>query len=315
MQIRQGDAEITDKQAAGRLELIGAWQGAGRGRVSRVVSRDTTGPEKGPIEQQLEFQRRILTLESELRGAKLQNAIASAMATLLFLTYAIAIIGIPAIGIATYATYGRVDLGMFNRIGIPVTVVCVIASFVLKESLVEFSDFARVDVAERRLELSLAKERRRLYAASIELDIVTQRHIYKETIPSTVEDFRRGSAQYRRIHNGFQSVIILGSFAMTALSAMANDWASVGVSFSVGVASGFAGYFKFKERGFYLQQSADAIEQEVDAASLNIGPYKGKSKDEALGLFTERVEALKVEQRKREQQLDQPSDRSEGGGV
>lgn len=282
-----------------------------------MTNRGDPGQEKGPIEQQLEFQRRILTLESEIRSARLKNILAGAIVTLIFLTYAIAILGIPTVGIATYATYGRVDLGIFNRVAIPVSTICAITCGVLKVNLVEISDFERIDVAERKLELSIARERRRLYAASIELDIVTQRHIYKETIPSTVEDFRKSSARYRRIHNGFQSIIILGSFAMTTLAAMATeiDWVTVGVSFAVGAASGFTGYFKFKERGFYLQQSADAIEQEVDAASLNIGPYKGQGRDEALGLFTERVEALKVEQRKREQQLDQPSDRSEQGSA
>ena len=34
------------------------------------------------------------------------------------------------------------------------------------------------------------------------------------------------------------------------------------MTFAVGIASGFMGYFKYKERSFYLQQTADAIESE-----------------------------------------------------
>lgn len=281
-----------------------------------MSSRGARGQEQGPIEQQLDFQRKILTLEAEIRDAHRDNFISISLGVAVFCIWSVALLGIPGICIATYATYGHVDLGFFNRIAIPIAALCAIASLVLKFNLVELSDFERTNIAEKKLELSLAKERRRLYAANIDLDVSTQRHIYRETIPVLSEEFRRGSARYRRIHNGFQSVTIVGSFVMTALASMTDDvnWLSVGVSFAVGIASGFTGYFKFKERGFYLQQSADAIDQEVDAASLSIGAYKGKGKDESLQLFTERVEAIKVEQRKRQQQLDQPSDRSEAEG-
>jgi hypothetical protein len=80
----------------------------------------------------------------------------------------------------------------------------------------------------------------------------------------------------------------------------------------VTISAGFTGYFKYRERSFNLQQTADNIEQEYTAVSLTIGPYKGKLPQEALVLFAERVEALKVEQRKREQQLEQPPDVKHG---
>ncbi|WP_329364344.1 SLATT domain-containing protein [Streptomyces sp. NBC_01483] len=91
------------------------------------------------------------------------------------------------------------------------------------------------------------------------------------------------------------------------------QWITVGTSFSVGLAAGFTGYFKFRERSFYLQQTADSIEEEYDAVNLKVGRYKSSADDEAALLeFTERVETLKNDQRKRQQQLDQPTETPEG---
>jgi len=42
----------------------------------------------------------------------------------------------------------------------------------------------------------------------------------------------------------------------------------------VGVSSVFMGYFKYKERSFYLQQTADAIETEWEAVDVGVGRYK-----------------------------------------
>jgi hypothetical protein len=89
-------------------------------------------------------------------------------------------------------------------------------------------------------------------------------------------------------------------------------WVAPFISILVTISAGFTGYFKYRERSFNLQQTADNIEQEYTAVNLTIGPYKGKSPQEALVLFAERVEALKVEQRKREQQLEQPPDVKQG---
>lgn len=82
--------------------------------------------------------------------------------------------------------------------------------------------------------------------------------------------------------------------------------------FAVDVAAGFTGYFKFRERSFYLQQTSDSIYQELSAVGLGIGRHKGKTEPEAMTEFTEQVELLKIEQRKRQQQLEQPSEGREG---
>jgi len=167
--------------------------------------------------------------------------------------------------------------------------------------------------AELRLKLSLLHEQRRLRAAELALDARYSRSAYKETIRSDVAEFRRRSGYYRRINNGFQSIVILGSLATTTVSGIALDgspyqWIAVGTSFSVGAAAGFTGYFKYRERGFYLQQTADSIEQEWMAADLEIFRYRKMPSDEHLAALVEEVERLKSEQRKREQSLDQPSE-------
>ncbi|MET9663568.1 hypothetical protein [Streptomyces sp. NPDC006510] len=76
------------------------------------------------------------------------------------------------------------------------------------------------------------------------------------------------------------------------------------------MAAMFTGYYKFRERSYFLQQTADAIEE---AVRLGIGPYSEYGpgrEDEALKLFTQRVEDHRNEQRRRQQQLDQPADQS-----
>lgn len=84
---------------------------------------------------------------------------------------------------------------------------------------------------------------------------------------------------------------------------------NAGVTFAVGIASGFMGYFKYKERSFYLQQTADSIEQEWEAVEIGVGRYKKiEDEDEALAEFVEEVHRLKSEQMKRQQNLEQPPD-------
>ncbi|MET8622995.1 DUF4231 domain-containing protein [Kitasatospora sp. NPDC004669] len=168
-------------------------------------------------------------------------------------------------------------------------------------------------ISKQKLELELAQERKRLQAVSLHLDPQSRRHIYKETVPVSIERYQRSGRRYRAVHNTFQSVIIVGSLATSILAGMDSiaekyKWVTVGVSFSVGISAGFTGYFKYRERSFYLQQTADAIEEELNGVNLRTGRYRSMtSDDEAIAEFTERVEALQSEQRKRQQQLDQPA--------
>ncbi|WP_173101326.1 SLATT domain-containing protein [Actinomadura verrucosospora] len=169
------------------------------------------------------------------------------------------------------------------------------------------------DLASLELDLETELERARLQAARLHLSESTRRHIYREEVPRSVEHYRQGQRYYRRVHNALQSIVIVGSLASSTIAGLAEvkgmqKWLLVGVTFSVGLASGFTGYFKFRERGFYLQQTADSVDEEFQSLHLGVGRYKNiDSEEEALSEFAERVEAIKSEQRKREQQLDQPA--------
>jgi hypothetical protein len=180
---------------------------------------------------------------------------------------------------------------------------------------------SRQRLSESELNLARLRERRRVFADQIQLDIGTRRKAYKEGALDDIIEFRRESTYYRRVHNVLQTVLILGSFGATGTSALAAledavRWVTMGVTFAVGVSSGFAGYYKFRERSFYLQQTADAIEQELNSYELGIGRYKRlEDPDIALAEFVEEVHRLKTEQKKREQNLEQAPETKDGSAA
>jgi hypothetical protein len=136
---------------------------------------------------------------------------------------------------------------------------------------------------------------------------------YREDVRGVIDDYRLGANHYRRIHNIFQSIVIAGSIVTTSVTSAAGQvpafrWAAPAISLVVGVSAGMTGYFKFKERSLNLQQTADQIEHQCNCVDLRISSYR-KFVDkprEAFVEFAEVVEHLKDEQRKREQQLEQP---------
>ena len=125
----------------------------------------------------------------------------------------------------------------------------------------------------------------------------------------------------RRIHNIFQSVIIVGSILVTALTSAATgnspfNWVTVVTSGLVTASAGLSSYFKFRERGFGQQQTVNAIEKHLNAFDLRIGDYPDDmQEDEATRKFAERVEELKQEQRDRELQLEQSPERTATQGA
>lgn len=278
----------------------------------------TTAPERA-IEELLDHDRKILDLRHEIREARLKRF-------LLVSTYSSAPTLLLLLFIGNIATWGRIDLTRVNLACIPLLVALLALCAVVRVSStsIDFFDGTLYDewepgyAAKKKIDLELAIERKRLSAASIDLPTETRRHIYRETVPVAIEQYRSDGLRYRRVHNFFQSVIIIGSLATSTAASLAETpapykWITVGTSFSVGLAAGFTGYFKFRERSFYLQQTADTIEEEYDAVNLKVGRYKGSGDDAAALLeFTERVETLKNDQRKRQQQLDQPTETPEG---
>ena len=146
-----------------------------------------------------------------------------------------------------------------------------------------------------------------------------RRSMYREDTAEVIAQYGRESRHYRRVHNSLQSLIMVGSTAMTTIAALnVPDWSwqnltVVGLGFSVTLASTFTGYFKYRERSYALRQTADAIEEELNAVMLGIGEYSRFTEQqaaEALAKFTQRVERLRNEQRRREQQLDQPAEQA-----
>lgn len=167
---------------------------------------------------------------------------------------------------------------------------------------------------EDDLELRLARLRdeRKFLVASAEGSLKVRRVAYKEDAFSDIDQLRDESKRYRRVNNTFQGFLIIGSLAATGIAGISDRmtwdrWTILCITFLVGVASGFMGYFKYKERSFYLQQTADAIEAEWEAVEVGVGRYKRiPSEEEQLAEFVEEVHRLKTEQKKRQQNLEQP---------
>lgn len=179
------------------------------------------------------------------------------------------------------------------------------------------NDIRKPRETEWALELKLAqlRDNRKVIAADAELDIKVRRVAYRDSAYDDIRELRSESARYRRVNNILQAILIVGSLAATGTSAVVGEfpevrWVTLGLTFTVGMASGFMGYFKYKERSFYLQQTADAIESECEALDVGVDRYK-ESKDKndeekMLALFADKVHRLKVEQQKRQQSLEQP---------
>lgn len=281
--------------------------------------RQSTDTAERAVEELLARDRTILDLQNKIREARLKRFLAvsaySSAPTLLLLLF-----------IGNIAAWGRIDLARVNLACIPLLVALLILCVIVRANSTRIDfwegpllpEWQAGHAAGKKIDLELAIERKRLSAASIDLPTDVRRHIYRETVPGAIEQYRSDGIRYRRVHNFFQSVIIIGSLATSTAASLAETpapykWITVGTSFSVGLAAGFTGYFKFRERSFYLQQTADTIEEEYDAVNLKVGRYKSSTDDEAALLeFTERVETLKNDQRKRQQQLDQPTETPEG---
>ncbi|MBO8197731.1 DUF4231 domain-containing protein [Streptomyces smyrnaeus] len=150
--------------------------------------------------------------------------------------------------------------------------------------------------------------------------LTERRRLYREDVAGIVEQYQADSRKYRRVHNSLQSLIMIGSVGTTTIAAFdigkQLTWQSVSltaISSAIALAAAFAGYYKYRERSYFLQRTADDIEKEATAVTLGIGPYGDLEHDqeqEALKLFTQRVEDLRNEQRRRQQQLDQPAEQA-----
>jgi MFS family permease len=174
----------------------------------------------------------------------------------------------------------------------------------------EYSD--RETEGELELKLARLRDARKVMVANADVPAKVRRVAYKEDAYADIDHLRAESNRFRRVNNFLQGVLIIGSLAATGASGIAAElpvirWIVLGVTFVVGISSGFMGYFKYKERSFYLQQTADAIEHEWEAVEVGVGRYKRiETEEERLDEFVEEVHRLKSEQKKRQQNLEQP---------
>lgn len=139
---------------------------------------------------------------------------------------------------------------------------------------------------------------------------------YKDQLPQFISRSQRQANGYRRTHYTFQILIILLSLLVTGLTSGLTGligvtgipWIAPVLSLSVSFLTALTTLFRFHDRGFNLQQTADSIELEITACHLRIFDYSDLSDADALHKLAERTERLRDEQRKRQQQLEQASD-------
>ncbi|MFE9635326.1 DUF4231 domain-containing protein [Streptomyces sp. NPDC006463] len=110
-------------------------------------------------------------------------------------------------------------------------------------------------------------------------------HAGAAALKKLIEQHRADSRKYRRVHNTLQNFIMIGSAATTTVAALDTGggltWQNVtivAIGFAVTLSAAFTGHYKYRERSYFLLQTADTIEEEVNAFTLGIGPYSDYDK-------------------------------------
>ncbi|WP_162596894.1 DUF4231 domain-containing protein [Streptomyces sp. NEAU-S7GS2] len=164
-------------------------------------------------------------------------------------------------------------------------------------------------------------------AAALPLDSEAALRIYRESTLELMDAYRVRATRNRRVNNVLQALIIAGSIVASTLVAMDNSITPLSLSATilsatVGVGAGLSGYFKFRERGFNLQSTADELEKHYTAVQFHLDEYESvdpsltpeEGEKERLRRFARLVEKIKEEQRKRELQLEQSPEQQRSQG-
>jgi len=255
------------------------------------------------IDSLISYRRQIAELRRQIRLTRIRSSLMWVLGS----TAALIILGL---AVATALTWRERDMLRPNLAGGIVAVVFTVLTFCVFEFMSDGQGVDKEPVAQLKLDLELAEERRILEASKLTQPPYDRQFSYKDSIPKEIERLRSESRHYRRLHNILQWTLILASAAIPAVAAIYDPpqpgkTILITLGAIVTVVTSVAGYFKFRERSFNLQQTADEIEKHTTALELAIRPYNS-SDAENLELFAENVETLRMEQRKREQQLDQP---------
>jgi hypothetical protein len=261
-------------------------------------------------EELLEINRSLLELDRRLSRARVTRRLVR-----------FAIFALPVLAFGAFALSLSPLFDVWKKlIGVPIGIAIVVLVLGLIGYAVwrfEDADGSSLEIPEDvEFKITVLREQKAQLLSENSHSVKLRQYAYHQEIASDLDRLRRGAAYYRRINNYLQAAIIVGSLAATSITSLALAretlrWASVGTTFVVGLAAGFTGYFKFRERSFYLQQTADAVEHERNCFDLGIGRYRGRVAEEALAELVEEVERLRAEQRKREQNIDQPPERND----
>lgn len=164
---------------------------------------------------------------------------------------------------------------------------------------------------------NLAHDRQEM-ASRIALESVESLRIYREASRDLIQAYRQRAKHNRSIHNYFQAAIIILSALVSTFTALSGElpnlrWATVVLSTTVTISAGLTAYFKFRERGYNLQSTADEIEKHYNAAEFRLDDYSDiEDEPQRLRTFAKHVEKIKEEQRKKELQLEQSPEKKGG---
>ncbi|MFF2252489.1 SLATT domain-containing protein [Streptomyces sp. NPDC058142] len=258
------------------------------------------------IERALSYRRTHAALSNQIRMSRISRfaVVGSALMGLLLLSAAAAV---------NAATWGQVDLAPYNAAGgVLLALILIVFLVGRRMDTGQPKGEKRKSVAALKLEVDLLEERRILEASTGSRSSKDRQHSYRESIPQEIDRLRRETRRYRRVHNFFQWGLFLASVAMMVTTAVyeqpqPGQAILIGLGAFVSLTTAVTGYFKYRERAFNLQQTSDAIEQHVTAYDLAIPPYNQQDEAANLEKLAENVEVLRVEQRKRQQQLEQPN--------
>lgn len=74
----------------------------------------------------------------------------------------------------------------------------------------------------QRLEAHLASQQEALWKQKVKNnpDVDDRRKLYREEVTTAIEQYQADSRKYRRIHNGLQTLIMIGSASTTTIAAL-----------------------------------------------------------------------------------------------
>lgn len=152
------------------------------------------------------------------------------------------------------------------------------------------------------------------------LSVHEQLELYKDEVFQVIDKYTKRANRNRNYYYILQLLIIFASLLVTGLtSGLTNlvyilhlPWITPFISFMVSFLTAMVTLFRPKERGYNLQQTADAIEYEIACSNRRIYGYKGLDTEKVYTKLAEEIERLRNEQRKRQQQLEQASEVKHG---